>query len=104
MAATIPDEVKSNIPIKSPITPKLFTVSIAPCISKCPKDVIGTSAPPPAQSTNLSYILKDFMNNDIPVVGVKESNIIKPFDKETVKIDIDYYDKDSSEEEQQKSF
>ena len=54
-------------------------------------------------SLNLSYILKDFMNNDIPVVGVKESNIIKPFDKETVKIDIDYYDKDSSEEEQQKS-
>lgn len=54
IAATIPDEVRSNIPINSPKGPNVFTVSITPCISKCPNDVIGTSAPPPAQRTNLS--------------------------------------------------
>ena len=54
-------------------------------------------------SLNLSYILKDFMDNDIPVSAIKDTSIIKPFDKESVKIDINFYDKDSNEEEQQKS-
>ena len=62
IAATIPDDVRSNIPIKSPIIPKLFTVSIAPWISKCPNEVIGTRAPPPAHKTNLSYMLKESRN------------------------------------------
>ena len=30
IAATIPDEVRSNIPMNSPITPNVLTVSIAP--------------------------------------------------------------------------
>lgn len=52
---------------------------------------------------NLSYILKDFIDNDIPVASINDTQIIKPFDSETVRTDIDYYDKDSTEEEQQKS-
>lgn len=54
-------------------------------------------------SLNISYILKDFINTDIPVVNVDNETIKKPFDSETVTIDIDYYEKDSDEETQQKS-
>lgn len=54
-------------------------------------------------SLNLSYILKDFIDNDVPVSAIKESKIIKPFNNENIKIDINYYDKDSTEEQQQKS-
>ena len=53
-------------------------------------------------SLTLSYVLKDIIDDDIPVNNTNES-IIKPFDKESVTVDIDYYDKDSNEETQQKS-
>ena len=52
---------------------------------------------------NLSYILKDFINTDIPVAALKDTEIIKPFSSETVNIEIDYYDKDSDETSQQNS-
>lgn len=55
------------------------------------------------ESLNLSFILKDFIDTDMPVVSINEDKIIKPFDSETVTIDINYYDKDSDEETQQKS-
>lgn len=55
------------------------------------------------ESLNLSFILKDFIDTDMPVVSINEGKIIKPFDSETVTIDINYYDKDSDEEKQQKS-
>lgn len=54
-------------------------------------------------SLNLSYILKDFINTDTPVANIKADQVIKPFDSETVVVDIDFYDKDSSEESQEKS-
>lgn len=54
-------------------------------------------------SLNLSYILKDFIDTDTPVANIKADQVIKPFDAETVVVDIDFYDKDSSEESQQKS-
>ena len=54
-------------------------------------------------SLNLSYILKDFIDEDIPVTNITSDKIIKPFDKDTINIDINYYDKDAKEEEQQKS-
>ncbi len=54
-------------------------------------------------SLNLSYILKDFIDNDTPVTSMTSSTIIKPFDKENVTVDIDFYDKDSDETSQQKS-
>ena len=53
--------------------------------------------------TNLSYILKDFIDNDIPVAAIKDTKIVKPFISETVTVDIDYYDIESDEIEQQKS-
>jgi len=53
--------------------------------------------------TNLSYILKDFINNDIPVTAIKDTKIVKPYLSETVAIDIDYYDVKGDEIEQQKS-
>ena len=53
--------------------------------------------------TNLSYILKDFINNDISVAAIKDTKIVKPYVSETVTIDIDYYDVKGDEVEQQKS-
>ena len=52
---------------------------------------------------NLSYILKDFIAEDTQVVNTQEDGIIKPFDKDNISIDIDFYDKDADEESQQKS-
>lgn len=54
-------------------------------------------------SLNLSYILKDFIDNGTPVANIKTESIIKPFDKENITTDIDFYDKDADEESQQKS-
>lgn len=54
-------------------------------------------------SLNLSYILKDFIDNDTPVANIKTESIIKPFDKENITTDIDFYDKDTDEDSQQKS-
>lgn len=54
-------------------------------------------------SLNLSYILKDFIDNDTPVANIKTESIVKPFDKENITKDIDFYDKDADEESQQKS-
>ena len=54
-------------------------------------------------SLNLSYILKDFIDNDTPVANKKTESITKPFDKENITTDIDFYDKDADEESQQKS-
>ena len=54
-------------------------------------------------SLNLSYILKDFIDTDVSVANIKTDKVIKPFEAETVVIDIDFYDRDSDEESQQKS-
>lgn len=55
------------------------------------------------ESLNLSFILKDFIETDLPVVSTNDGSIKKPFDKETVTIDINFYDKDSDVETQKKS-
>ena len=55
------------------------------------------------ESLNLSFILKDFIDTDIPVVSTNDGSIKKPFDTETVTIDINFYDKDSDVETQKKS-
>lgn len=55
------------------------------------------------ESLNLSFILKDFIDTDLPVVSTNDGSIKKPFDKETVTIDINFYDKDSDVETQKKS-
>jgi len=55
------------------------------------------------ESLNVSYILKDVIDTDIPVINVESDKIIKPFDSESVKIDIEYYDMKKDEESQQKS-
>ena len=52
---------------------------------------------------NLSYILKPIPDTDIPVVNAEEDEITKPFTEETVKTEIDFYEKDSDEATQQKS-
>ncbi len=56
------------------------------------------------EGDNLSYILKSFIDDkDITVVNYTNEEVIKPFDSESVSIDIDYYDKDESNENQEKS-
>lgn len=52
---------------------------------------------------NLSYILKTFINDDLSVINYNEDKIVKPFTSETVTIDKNYYEKDGTEEEQEKS-
>ena len=58
IALVIPVAVRSNIPIRIPVAPDSFVLSRAPWIRRCPKLVIGTSAPPPTKFIILSYILK----------------------------------------------
>lgn len=55
------------------------------------------------ENLNLSYILKEGIDEDIPVVNEVDSTTLKPFDKDNVEIEINYYDKDESEELQEKS-
>ncbi len=52
---------------------------------------------------NLSYIFKELINDDVPVINYSNNEIIKPFDKENVNIDINYYDKDTDSSSQEKS-
>ena len=54
-------------------------------------------------TANLSYILKNIIEEDLPVISYDEKNIIKPFVAETVNIATNYYDKESDEETQKKS-
>lgn len=54
-------------------------------------------------SLNLSYVLRNIIEEDIPVISYEEDKIIKPYVAETVSVAIDYYDKDSDEETQKKS-
>ena len=54
-------------------------------------------------SLNMSYILKDYSDSDVPVIAEKTEEIIKPFNKDNINIEIDFYDKDSNEELQEKS-
>ena len=53
-AILIPALVKLKIPKARPNGPIFPTVSIAPWMSKCPKEVIGIIAPAPQYKTNLS--------------------------------------------------
>ena len=50
-AMEIPADVRLNIPKAKPSGPKVVPVSIAPWISKWPKEVIGIRAPAPAYKT-----------------------------------------------------
>ena len=61
----IPADVRLKIPKDKPNGPKSFATSIAPCINKCPNDVIGIIAPAPAYNTILSYIPN--MSNAAPI-------------------------------------
>ena len=56
-----------------------------------------------SEPLNLSYILRNIIEEDIPVINYEEDSIIKPYATETVTIAIDYYDKDSDEETQKNS-
>lgn len=52
---------------------------------------------------NLSYVLRNLIEEDIPVISYEEAEIIKPYAAETVNVAIDYYDKDTDEENQKNS-
>ena len=47
IAEVIPVAVKSNIPINIPIKPISLALCRAPCIRECPKERMGSWAPPP---------------------------------------------------------
>ena len=55
IAATIPAEVKLNIPPSNPKIPFSLAASKAPWIKEWPKLVIGTKVPAPNHFINLSY-------------------------------------------------
>lgn len=52
---------------------------------------------------NLSYILRNIIEEDIPVISYEETEIIKPYTTDTIDIAINYYDKDKDEETQKNS-
>lgn len=52
---------------------------------------------------NLSYVLRNIIEEDIPVISYEETKIIKPYVAETVNVAIDFYDKDADEETQKNS-
>ena len=54
-------------------------------------------------SLNLSYVLRNLIEEDIPVISYDESEIIKPYKIETIEKVIDYYDIEADEESQKKS-
>lgn len=51
----------------------------------------------------LSYVFKDFIKNEVPVISYTNESIIKPFDSETVEINRNFYDKSSDSATQEKS-
>lgn len=55
------------------------------------------------EGETLSYVFKDFINNDIPVISYTNESIIKPFDSETVEINRNFYDKSGDSETQERS-
>ena len=55
------------------------------------------------EGETLSYVFKDFINDDIPVISYTNESIIKPFDSETVEINKNFYDKSSDAETQENS-
>ena len=56
IAMLIPADVRLKIPNDKPSGPNSLATSIAPCINRCPNDVIGIIAPAPTYNTILSYI------------------------------------------------
>ncbi len=51
----------------------------------------------------LSYVYKGLFDNTMPVVNYQEDKVIKPFEAEIVEVARNFYDKDASAEEQEKS-
>ena len=66
----IPVAVKSNIPVNKPNNPPFLALSKAPCINKCPKDVITTIAPAPNLDTKKSYMLN--ISKNAPITTNKD--------------------------------
>lgn len=60
----------------------------------------------PTNEVEEDYVVSPIINEVTPVIGEPEEKkvtIIKPFNKESVKLNKSFYDKDSSEEEQKNS-
>ena len=55
------------------------------------------------EGDTLSYVFKDFINEDVPVISYTNESIIKPYDSETVEINRNFYDKSSDAETQERS-
>ena len=55
------------------------------------------------EGDTLSYVFKGFINDEVPVVGLTNETIIKPFDSETVTINKNFYDRSSDNETQENS-
>jgi len=52
---------------------------------------------------NLSYVFRGIIEDSIPVINYNTDEIVRPYSLEDIDILINYYDKDSSKEEQEKS-
>lgn len=55
------------------------------------------------EGDTLSYVFKNFIKNDTPVISYNNDLIIKPYDSETVKINKNFYDKSSDNTTQENS-
>lgn len=76
----------------------VFVVAIIGGVSLLSKNIFYS-----LQSSNNSFVLRDIVQTDLPVVSEVKSAIIKPFNDENVSINVNFYSVDDNKEKQEKS-
>ena len=76
----------------------VFVVAAIGVISYVSKNVFYALKP-----DGNSYVLRDIVSLDLPVISEVEEKILKPFNDETVNIQVNFYSKDDDKDKQERS-
>lgn len=76
----------------------IFVVAIIGAVSIVSKNIFYSLKP-----DGRSYVLKDIVNLDLPVVNEVENKILKPFNDEQVNIQVSFYSLDDEKDKQERS-
>lgn len=76
----------------------IFVVAIIGAVSIVSKNIFYSLKP-----DGHSYVLKDIVNLDLPVVNEVENKILKPFNDEQVNIQVSFYSLDDEKDKQERS-
>lgn len=93
--------MKKKIYIKNWILTSILVVSIITIVGA--SSYVAQSYFSLINTDNNSYVLRDMISSNLPVAKEVEKKMIKPFNEDKVKVLRDYYKKDGSKEEQEKS-